>query len=90
MGSSENTRDTTTADAAACPLLSPLAARIPGLLSIVAVPGAVMVSPFFFGFAGGLLAFISLLLSPRNSRSLGVLGLIGAVLGGSLGVFVPR
>ena len=78
------------APAAACPLTSPLAARIPGLLSLAAVPAAILMNPFFFGLAGGLLAIISLLLSPPRCRCLGVVGLIGAVAGGSLGVFVLR
>jgi hypothetical protein len=91
MSSDETARDTTMADAAAaCPLASPLAARIPGLLSLAAVPAAIVVNPFFFGLAGGLLAGISLLLSPPRGRSLGVAGLISAVAGGSLGVFVLR
>jgi len=90
MSSSETARDTTMADAAACPLPSPLAARIPGLLSLAAVPAAILVNPFFFGLAGGLLAGISLLLSPPRCHRLGVVGLIGAVAGGSLGVMVLR
>jgi hypothetical protein len=91
MNSGETARDTTMADAAAvCPLTSPLTARIPGLLSLAAVPAAIVVNPFFFGLAGGLLASISLLLSPPHCRRLGVVGLIGAVAGGSLGVFVLR
>jgi hypothetical protein len=91
MSSEEPARDTIMADAdAACPLASPLAARIPGLLSLAVVPAAIVVNPFFFGLAGGLLAGISLLLSPPRGRSLGVVGLIGAVVGGSLGVFVLR
>lgn len=46
--------------AAACPLASPLTTYIPGLLSLVAVPAAIAVNPFFFGLAGGLLAGISM------------------------------
>lgn len=91
MSSGESARDTTMADAAAaCPLASPLAARIPGLLSLAAVPAAIVVNPFFFGLAGGLLAGISLLLAPPRCCRLGVVGLIGAVAGGSLGVLVLR
>ena len=91
MSSSETSRDTTMADAAAaCSLASPLTAYIPGWLSLAAVPAAIVVNPFFFGLAGGLLAGISLLLSPPRCRSLGVIGLIGAVAGGSLGVIVVR
>ena len=90
MNSSENARDTALAstDAAVCPLSSPLVAGIPGLLSIAAVPVAILMSPFFFGIAGGLLAIISLLLSPPRRRYLGIVGLVGAVVGGSLGAFV--
>jgi hypothetical protein len=91
MGSGDTSRDMTKADtAAACPLASPLIWYIPGLFSLVAVPAAIVVNPFFFGLAGSLLAGICLLLSPPHSRSLGVIGLIGAVAGGSLGVFVLR
>ena len=91
MSADEPSRDTAMADAAAaCPLASPLSARIPGLLSLAAVPAAIAVNPFFFGLAGGLLAGISLLLSPPRGRSLGVVGLISAVAGSSLGVFVLR
>ncbi len=91
MRRDETSRDTAMEDAAvACPLASPFAARIPGLLSLVAVPAAMAVNPFFFGMAGGLLAGISLLLSPPHCRRLGVAGLIGAVAGSSLGVFVLR
>ncbi|HWR88389.1 MAG TPA: hypothetical protein VN277_08220 [Acidiferrobacterales bacterium] len=91
MSSAESARDTTMADtAAACPLASPLAARIPGLLSLAAVPAAIMANPFFFGLAGGLLAVICLLLSPPRCCRLGIVGLIGAVAASSLGVFVLR
>ncbi len=91
MSPSETSRDMTKADTpAACPLVSPLIWYIPGLCSLVAVPAAIVVNPFFFGLAGGLLAGISLLLSPPHRRSLGVIGLIGAVAGASLGVFVLR
>jgi hypothetical protein len=91
MSSDETARDTSMADAAAaCPLASPLATRVPGLLSLAAVPAAIVVNPFFFGLAGGLLAAICLLLSAPRCRGLGVAGLIGAVAGGCLGVFVLR
>jgi hypothetical protein len=82
MGSSD------TSTATACPLSSPLTARVPGLMSLAAIPAAVLMNPFFFGLAGGLLAVISLLLSPPRCRSLGTVGLVGAVVGGSLGMFV--
>jgi hypothetical protein len=92
MDSGETSRDTALAGAAAaaCPAASPLSARIPGLLSIAAVPAAIAVNPFFFGLAGGLLAGISLLLAPPRCHGLGVVGLIGAVVGGSVGVVVLR
>jgi len=91
MSSGGTPRDTDMADAAAaCPLASPPSTYIPGLLSLAAVPAAIVVDPFFFGLAGGLLAGISLLLSPPRRRSLGVAGLIGAMAGSSLGVFVLR
>ncbi len=90
MSLDETSRETVMEDTAACPLASPLAARIPGLLALAAVPAAIVVNPFFFGLAGGLLAGICLLLSPPHRRRLGVVGLIGAVAGGSLGVFVLR
>jgi hypothetical protein len=92
MNSSETSPDTIQANAraAACPLTSPLTARIPGLLSLAAVPAAVLMNPFFFGLAGGLLAIISLLLSPPRCHCLGVVGLIGAVAGASLSVIVPH
>jgi hypothetical protein len=54
MGSSKTSSDTIQQDAAA----SPLTARIPGLLSLAAVPAAMLVNPFFFGLAGGLGAFV--------------------------------
>jgi hypothetical protein len=88
MGSSQAASNTTQADAAVCSQASPLTARIPGLLSLAAVPAAVLVNPFFFGLAGGLLAVICLLLSPAGCCRLGVGGLIGAVTGGILGLFV--
>jgi hypothetical protein len=91
MDSSETSRDVVTPDAviAACPLSSPLAARIPGLLALAAIPAAILVNPFFFGLAGGLLASISLLLAPVGCRCLGVVGLVGAVAGAMLAAFVP-
>jgi hypothetical protein len=91
MSSNGTAHDTNCTDAAvACALPSPLVARIPGVLSLVAAPAAVLVSPLFFSIAGGLLAVISLLLSPPRSRRLGMAGLLAAVVGGSLGVFVLR
>jgi hypothetical protein len=91
LDSSETSRDVVAPDAviAACPLSSPLAGRIPGLLALAAIPAAILVNPFFFGLAGGLLASISLLLAPVGCRCLGVVGLVGAVAGAMLGAFVP-
>jgi hypothetical protein len=74
----------------ACPLASPLIGRVPGLLSVAAVPAAVFVNPLFFGLAGGLLAVISLLLSPAHCRCLGVVGLVGALAGAALGAYAVR
>jgi len=89
MNTSENTRGSSMTDTdTPCTLPSPLVARIPGMLSVAVIPAAIFLSPFFFGLAGGLLAFISLLLSPPHSRRLGFLGLIGAVASGSLGVLL--
>jgi small neutral amino acid transporter SnatA (MarC family) len=90
MGSSKTSSDAIQEDAAAaaCPLASPLTARVPGLLSLAAVPAAMLVNPFFFGLAGSLLAVISLLLSPVRCRRLGIAGLIGALAGGGLGAFI--
>jgi hypothetical protein len=90
MNSSETAHDAGLAAtaAAACPLSSPSAARIPGLLALAAAPAAVLVNPFFFGLAGGLLAVISLLLSPARCRCLGLVGLISTAAGGILGTFI--
>jgi len=85
MSTGESSCDTNQ-DAAVCPLVSPLTARIPGLLSLAALPAAILVNPLFFGLAGGLLAMINLLLSPANCRCLGIAGLVGA--GGILGMFL--
>jgi hypothetical protein len=92
MSSNETAHDTSLADGAApaCPLSSSHAARLPGLLSLAAAPAAVLLNPFFFGLAGGLLAVISLLLSPARCRCLGIVGLAGAVGGGILGTFINR
>lgn len=64
----------------ACPLDSPLTGRIPGVLSLLAIPGAVFLNPLFFGLAGGLLGVISVLLSPPRCRLLGSAGMLGAVV----------
>jgi hypothetical protein len=88
MDSSEASSDTIQAVATVCPLVSPRTARIPGLISLAAVPAAVLVNPFFFGLAGSLLAVISLLLAPARGRGLGIAGFIGAVGGGILGTYL--
>ncbi len=90
MGQDESARDAGMADTASCPVLSPLTVRLPGLLSLAAVPAAILMNPFFFSLAGGLLASISLLLSAPRHRGLGIAGLIGAVVGGSLGAWLLR
>jgi len=64
----------------ACPLDSPLTGRFPGVLSLLAIPGAVFLNPLFFGLAGGLLGVISVLLSPPRCRLLGSAGMLGAVV----------
>jgi len=88
MDSSETSSNTIQAVAAVCPLVAPRTARIPGLLSLAAVPAAVLVNPFFFGLAGSLLAVISLLLAPAHGRLLGITGIIGAIGGGILGTYI--
>jgi hypothetical protein len=76
--------------AVACPLDTPLTGRVPGLLAIAAIPAAILVNPLFYGLAGGLLATISVLLSPARCRCLGVVGVMGAVAGGLLGALFVR
>lgn len=85
MGSSTQTeRGAEITEAPACPLASPLSGRLPGVLALAALPGALFLDPFFFGLAGGLLAALSLLLAPAGCRCLGALGLLGAVTVGTL------
>jgi hypothetical protein len=82
---------TPSADAAdACPLQRPRTGRIPALLSLAAVPGAVLVNPLFFGLAGGLLAVISLLLSPAGCRCIGSVALASSIVAGVTGFLLPR
>jgi hypothetical protein len=69
-------------DAEACALTTPLLGRVPGLLALAAVPATLLLNPWFFGLAGGLLATISLLLSPPRCRMLGTIGLLGALAAG--------
>ena len=63
----------------ACPLDSPLTGRVPGSLALVAIAAALWQGALFFGLAGGLLATISLLLSPPRCRLLGSIGLVGSL-----------
>jgi len=62
-----------------CPLDLPFTGRVPAVMSLVAIPGAVLVNPVFFGLAGGLLAIISLLLSPPRNRLIGLIAFAGSV-----------
>lgn len=64
----------------ACPLTTPLLGRIPGVLAVATIPASLFLNPLFFNLAGGLLAVISLLMSPARHRILGVVGLIGSVV----------
>lgn len=74
----------------ACPLERPFTGRVPALISLAALPGAVLVNPVFFGLAGGLLAIISLLLSPPRYRTAGLLALAGSIAAGLTGLFLVR
>jgi len=74
------------AEAAACPLDLPFTGRVPAILSLATIPGAVLANPMFFGLAGGLLAVISLLLSPKRCRLIGVIALAGSVVAAFLGL----
>jgi len=65
-------------DAAACSLDSSRTGRVPGLLSLLAIPAAVSLDPLFYGLAGGLLGVISLLRSPARCRLLGLAGVLGS------------
>jgi len=62
-----------------CPLVSPLVWRVPGFGSIAAFPAAISFAAPFFSLAGGLLALLSMLLSPPRRRGLGLLGLAASV-----------
>jgi len=68
-----------------CPLDLPFTGRVPALLSLAAIPGAVLLNPLFFGLAGGLLATISLLLSPPRSRLIGTIALAGSIVAAAVG-----
>lgn len=70
----------------ACPLDLPFTGRVPAILSLATIPGAVLASPMFFGLAGGLLAVISLLLSPKRCRLIGAIALIGSIAAASAGL----
>lgn len=78
------------AETTACALDFPLFGRLPGLLSLAAIPGAVLANPAFFGLAGGLLAVISLLLSPPRQRRLGAFALVAAPAAGLAGYLLSR
>jgi hypothetical protein len=80
---------TTSQEADACPLDSPLSGRIPGVLALVALPAAVFVKPLFFSVAASLLALLSLLLAPAGCRCLGAMGLLGAVTVATALLFGP-
>ncbi len=77
-------------EAAACALDFPLTGRVPGFLALATVPGALLANPVFFGLAGGLLAVISLLLSPPRHRRLGAFALLAALTAGIAGHFLSR
>lgn len=68
--------------AVACPLTTPLLGRVPGILAVATIPASLLFNPLFFNLAGGLLAVISLLMSPSRRRMLGLVGLVGTVLVG--------
>ncbi len=85
-----DTTETNAPPAVACALDLPLTGRLPGLLSLATTPGAVLANPLFFGLAGGLLAVISLLLSPPRHRRLGAFALVGALTAGIAGNFLTR
>jgi len=70
-----------------CPLERPFTGRVPAIISLATIPGAVLLNPMFFGLAGGLLATISLLLSPRRSRLIGLLALAGSIAAAIAGRF---
>jgi len=79
-----------TGSEAACPLDLLLTGRIPALISLAAIPGAVLVNPVFFGLAGGMLAVISLLLSPARCRCIGLIALAGSIAAGLTGACLIR
>jgi len=68
----------------ACPLDSPLTGRVPGLLALLLLPAVLIINPLFVLLASGMLAVISLLLSPPRCRLLGMAGLLGALTLGAL------
>ena len=84
MDSNANTPPDETVDdgVVACSLTTPLLGRIPGVLAVASVTASLLLHSLFFILAGGLLAVISLLMSPPRSRMLGLAGLAGAVLVG--------
>lgn len=64
--------------AEACPLDAPSYGRLPGLMALAAVVAGAFTQPLFFALAGGLLAVLSLLLSPPRCRVLGLAALVAA------------
>lgn len=78
------------AETSACALDFPLTGRLPAVLALATIPGAVLANPAFFGLAGGLLAVISLLLSPPRHRRLGAFALVAALTAGIAGHLFTR
>lgn len=74
-------------NAEACPLASPVYGRVPGTLALAVAVAGVFTQPAFFSLAGGLLALLSLLLSPPRHRLLGIAGLVAAVTVGLRAIF---
>ena len=66
----------------ACPLDAPAYGRVPGLLALAAAVAGVFMQPVFFGLAAGMLAVLSLLLSPARCRWLGLAALVAACVVG--------
>ncbi len=62
----------------ACPLDAPVYGRVPGVLALVTAAVGLFTQPAFFGLAAGLLAVLSLLLSPARCRWLGLGALAAA------------
>lgn len=69
----------------ACPLDAPAYGRVPGLLALAAAVAGAFVQPVFFGLAAGMLAVLSLLLSPARCRWLGMSALVASCVVGLRG-----